>query len=817
MLVRIVVGCVAVVVSLVAYPNAARSYVSPQIAIPIGAGTRPAGVAAARQQPGAGAADGSGLVQMALDRYCLTCHNSTRKTAGLALDALNLTAIGSDAETWEKVVRKLRTRAMPPAGARRPAAADYDRVAAYLEGSLDRAAAAAPNPGRLSAHRLNRAEYNNAIRDLLAVEVDSSWIPGDDSGYGFDNIADVLSLSPALLERYLSTAQKISRLAIGAVPMRPVVETYAIHNDFRQDARMGEDFPFGTRGGMAVRHYFPADGEYVLKIRLQREAGKEIGLIRGIAERQYIEARLDGERIAHFTVGGTDSDMKAADAKTADEVLEVRFAAKTGTRRIAVAFEAAGLIPENLTPRLPVRNYAYTYSSSTEMGVDRLLIEGPYDVTGRGETPSRQRILVCHPATDDDGTACAATILSGLARRAYRRPVTPEDLEPLLAFYRAGSRQHEFEDGIELALTRILISPHFLFRVEGGGVSPPEGAAFPVSDLELASRLSFFLWSSLPDDELIDVAAQGGLRAPGVLDAQVRRMLADSRSEALIDNFVGQWLYLRNIPLLVPDAKRFPDFDQNLREAFVRETELFVGSQLREDRGVMELLTAPYSFLNERLARHYGIPGIYGSHFRRVTYEGDSPRVGVLGHGSLLTATSYADRTSPVLRGKWVLENILGAPPPAPPPDVPALGEDGPSVTPRTMRERMEQHRTNPVCASCHTQMDPIGFALENFDAVGRWRTAEGGTPIDASGVLADGRRFDGPVELRRFLVDQETQFVTTVIEKLLTYALGRGIEYYDAPAVRAVAREAAVHEYRWSSIISGIVQSVPFQMRRSQ
>ncbi len=751
-----------------------------------------------------------------LDQYCVTCHNDTAKTAGLTLAALDMSRAGEHAELWEKVVQKLRSGAMPPAGARRPAAAEYDLLASTIEGALDRAAAAAPPPPapRPSVARLNRAEYANAIRDLLAVDIDArALLPADDAGYGFDNIADVLSMTPALLERYLAAADKVSRLAIGNATTRPRVDTYAIHNDYRQDARMGEEFPFGTRGGMTVRHVFPADAEYVLRIRLQRQSNKTIGPIRGITERQNIEVLLDGVRLSEFAIGGPGSDKKAADNsedEKADDALEVRFAAKTGPHDVTVTFVESGLLGETLTPQLPVRNWAYTYTVETQMGIEQVLIDGPYNVTRIGEMPSRRRIFSCYPEAAAEAEPCAATIVRALARRAYRRPVTDADVAPLLELYREGSARGGFEEGVRLALTRVLISPNFLLRVERAG--DPSHA--DVTDLELASRLSFFLWSSIPDEELIDAAARHRLRQPAVFERQVKRMLADQRAAALISNFVGQWLYLRNMQLVVPDAKLFPDFDKNLRDALQRETELFVESQIKEDRGVGELLTANYTFLNERLARHYGIDGVYGSHFRRVTYS-DDRRAGLLGQGSLLTATSYADRTSPVLRGKWVLENILGSPPPPPPPNVPSLDAGTKSPVAQTLRERMEQHRHNPVCASCHTRMDPIGFALENFDAIGRWRTTDGGKPIDPSGTLADGSKVGGSADLRRVLAGHRREFTVTVIEKMLTYALGRGVELTDMPAVRAIERDAAAHEYRWSSIILGVARSVPFQMRR--
>ncbi len=762
----------------------------------------------------------SARVRSLINTYCIGCHDSRRKVAGLSLDALDPGAVGTNRDVWERVVKKLRVRAMPPVEARRPAPSDYDMVISHLEGALDGLATATPDPGRGAVARLNRAEYANAVRDVLALDLDvKSLLPADDSGYGFDNIADVLSTSPALLERYLLAAEKVSRLAVGTTAVRPSVEAYSIHNDFRQDARMGEAFAFGTRGGIAVRHPFPADGEYVLRLRLQRQANKDVGPIRGIAQRHELEIRLEGVRIGVFTIGGPDSTKKAADNtedEKADDALVLRFTARRGLRELTAAFVDAPTLSESLTPTLPVRNYAYTYTTQTQMGVDRIFIDGPHAVSGYTETPSRQRLFTCRPKAAADAEPCARDILRRIARRAYRRPVTAADLAPLLEFYRTGSAKGGFDAGIELGLIRILVSPSFLFRTEQPPTGVAAGSSYTISDVALASRLSFFLWSSVPDDELLALAEKKRLRAPGVLQAQVRRMLADPRADALLNNFVGQWLYLRNIKLVVPDSRRFPDFDQNLRDALERETTLFVQSQLQEDHSIPELLTANYTFLNERLARHYGIGGIYGSHFRRVTYP-DGKRAGLLGHGSLLTATSYADRTSPVTRGKWVLENILGTPPPPPPADVPSLKDEGGAERPRSMRERMEQHRRNPVCASCHKLMDPIGFGLENFDATGQWRTAESGTPIDPSGMLFDGSKFTGPQALRTLLARDPRQFTVIATEKLLTYALGRGLEASDGPAVRAIVRSAGAHDYHWSSIVASIVESVPFQMRRSK
>ena len=735
-----------------------------------------------------------------LDRYCVTCHNERLRTAGLALDTVDPERVGDNAEVWEKVVRKLRTGMMPPSPRRRPDAATYASTVLCFETALDRAAAANPNPGRPSVHRLNRAEYTNAIRDLLTLEVDGrALLPPDASSYGFDNIGDVLSVSPGLLERYLLAAAKISRRAVGDPTLRPATATYKTSPLLAQDDRVSENLPFGSRGGLAVRHHFPLDAEYIIKIALRRRA-------RGSHQ---LEVRLDRERVRLFDLGD-------------GEPLELRLPVQAGTRVVGVSFvEVLGqsLPVDGRPPPPPISSFAFTLYPNAP-AVASVEVVGPYDGQVPEDTPSRRAIFVCDPATADDEAPCAGEIVASLARRAYRRPVTDADTRPLLASYEHGRREGgNFEDGIRWAVEALLVSPKFLFRIERDPVNVPPGTPYRISDLELASRLSFFLWSSIPDDELIDLAAGGGLSEPAVLDAQVRRMLDDPRSHALLENFTGQWLYLRNLRIVAPDATRFPEFDDNLREAFRRETELFVESQLREDRSVRDLLDADYTFLNERLARHYGIPNVYGSHFRRVTY-GDDRRAGLLGHGSILTVTSYPHRTSPTVRGKWLLENLLGAPPPPPPPDVPDLPENEGGEKPATMRERMAQHRANPVCASCHAKIDPLGFALENFDAVGRWRARDGGadTPIDASGALPDGAEFDGPAGFRDALLREPwgTEFVSTVTEKLLTYALGRGLEYYDAPVARQIIREAAPGNYRWSSLILGIVESAPFQMRRS-
>ena len=762
-----------------------------------------------------------------LRRYCVGCHNDRTLTAGVTLQGLDLTRIGEDShetEVWERVIRKLSTRSMPPADRPRPNEATYDELTAWIADRIDATAAERPNPGRRHAvHRLNRAEYANAIRDLLALEIDErTLLPPDDSGFGFDNIADVLSVSPMLTERYLGASRKIARLAVGDPSLQPTTEVFAVDKNLRQNERVGDDLPFGSRGGVAVQHYFPVDGEYVAKIFLLRTYD---GRVRGLLEPHTLEVRLDGALVESLTVGGPVFDDNGDPARrdlrnVPDDGQEVRFAAKAGPATLAVSFVDQQAYLEGMRrPDYRVTSYEYAGDQTIPPGIGSVELRGPYHVTGRGDTPSRERIFTCRPAAGEDERTCATEIVTRLARRAFRRPVTAGDTEMLLGFFETGRARGDFDAGIEMALRRILVSPDFLFRRETDPADAGPGETYAASDLELASRLSFFLWSSIPDDQLLNVAERGRLRDLDVLGAQVRRMLADPRTHAMVDNFGGQWLYLRNMPLVTPDPQAFPEFDTNLREAMAREMTLFLDSQIREDRSVLDLLTADYTFVNERLADHYGMPSIYGNHFRRVELSGpQAVRRGLLGKGSLLTVTSYAHRTSPVLRGKWLLENILGTPPPPPPPDVPALEEnDEAGVAPRSVRDRLEQHRANPVCASCHRIMDPLGFALENFDGVGRWRAAgEDGTPIDASGTLTDGTAVDGPATLRQALHGRGENFVTTVAEKLLTYAIGRGVESFDGPAVRSIVDAAAGEGYRWSALVEGIVRSTPFQMRRS-
>jgi mono/diheme cytochrome c family protein len=772
------------------------------------------------------AADGS--PKALFDRYCITCHNQRLKTAGLSLDTVDPANLAQHTEIWEKVVRKLRAGTMPPIGRPRPEKPAVAALIASLETGLDRAAAERPNPGRAPLHRLNRTEYANAIRDLLGLDVDvRALLPADDTDeHGFDNVAEVLTVSPALMERYLFAARKIGRLALG-YPAGPGVELYTLPRMLAQDDRLSDDLPFGSRGGTAVRHYFPADAEYKIKVKLKSNL---YDYILGLGRPQQLDVRLDGALVKRFTIGGRNdlnppppsfsgamrgNSEYETHAHDADAGLEVTLPVKAGARTVGVFFtrqswEGEGVLQPVQTGYPLAVNEQYDGLAA----IDSVAIDGPFKITGPGDTPSRRKILICTPRGGDDA-ACAKQIMSTLARRAYRRPVTDDDVQTLLEFYRTGKKDGTFESGIQFALERMLIDPDFLFRAERDPSGVKAGAPYRLSDLELASRLSFFLWSSVPDDQLLDEAARGRLKDPAVLSAQVRRMMADPRASALVGNFAGQWLMLRNIRDAAPDPDLFPNFDENLREAFRRETELFIESQVHDDRGVPELLTANYTFLNERLARHYGVPGVNGTRFRRVTLE--NQRGGLLGHGSLLTVTSYPNRTSPVLRGKWLLENILGTPPPPPPPDVPALKDKGADGRPQSVRERLEDHRRNPTCAACHAQMDPLGFALDHFDAVGTWRDADAGTPVDASGTLPDGSSFKGLDGLRTLLDSRREQFVATVTEKLLAYGLGRGLEAYDMPAVRKIVRDAQADGYRWSSIVLGIANSVPFRMRTAE
>jgi mono/diheme cytochrome c family protein len=757
-----------------------------------------------------------------LDKYCVTCHNEHSKTGGLALDSIDLARVPDQAEIWEKVVRKLHAGAMPPLGLPRPERAASEGFAAWLEVKLD--AAATSDPGPAGLRRLNRSEYAAAVRDVLALDVDAAaLLPADDANHGFDNMSDALRVSPALLEGYMSAACKISRLAVGDPNVTPAFSTYRVRADLGQDHHI-EGLPLGTRGGLAVNVNFPLTGEYVFKPKLAVDTSAKV---RGLDFEHQVVITVDGKTVHHAAVGGSKDEEAAAISPPDSEAdilsrLETRVPVSAGPHKVGVALvKKTSALADGLLQPFERTNF----DTQEQRGVpflESLSIGGPFHASGPGDTPSRRKIFVCRPQNPNEGTACAKKILTELTKRAYRRPVTAADIETPLSFYQAALNSSAsgsgFDAGIESALSFILTSPEFLFRVEAstsGG--KPAASSRRVGDLELASRLSFFLWSSIPDDQLLHVAVQGKLSDPSVLEKQVRRMLADERSQALATNFAAQWLYLRNLRGMTRDFATFPNFDDNLRQGFERETELFFESIVHEDRSVLDLLRANYTFVNERLAKHYGIPDVFGSEFRRVTLAGDERR-GLLGQGSVLAVTSYATRTSPVLRGKWLLENILGTPVPPPPPGVPALEENHTGLRPRSVRERMEEHRKNPACSGCHNIMDPLGFSLENFDAVGAWRSrSESGAPIDASGKLVDGTTVDGPVSLRNALLARSGSFTQTLTEKLMTYAIGRGVEYYDMPAVRSIVRAAASTDYPFSSLILGIVRSAPFQIRRAE
>ncbi|MCM3881208.1 MAG: DUF1592 domain-containing protein [Vicinamibacterales bacterium] len=777
--------------------------------------------------------------RVVLEKYCVGCHNERTRLGNLVLSTLDVTNPGAEPERWELVVRKLRARAMPPPGRPRPDEAAYGVLISHLEASLDRAAAANPDPGRTDTfRRLNRTEYRNAIRDLLNVDIDvETLLPSDDSSHGFDNIS-VGGLSPMLLERYLSAAQKISRLAVGTPVRSAGAETVILPADLTQEDHF-DGQPFGTRAGAIVRYTFPADGDYQFELRLTRDRNE---LIEGLTEPHQIEVSIDGVRQQMFTLtppprnGPVDPVApQYAPEQAADSHLNFRTRVTGGPHLVQVAFlkRPSALVETERQPYLASFNSDRT--PRTQPALYSVSVAGPFNQTGIGDTPSRHRIFTCRPVASTRGsasgneTSCARSILTALARRAYRRPATNEEVQTLVDFYKQGRADGSFEQGVEMSLRAMLTSPAFLFRIErepetvrlkadtSAGSRAASGAAYPISDLELASRLSFFLWSSIPDDALLDAAVKGRLDESAVLEQQVRRMLADPRSSALVNNFAAQWLYLRNLDSQKPDNRLFPDFDDNLRQAFRRETEMLFESVISEDRSVLDLLRADYTFLNERLAKHYGIPNVYGSHFRRVELGRDHVRGGLLGQGSIMTVTSYANRTSPVKRGKWILENLLGTPVPSPPLNVPPLPENSPGAKALSVRERMVEHRKNPACASCHQLMDPVGLATENFDAIGRWRTqSEAGTPVDASGGLPDGSKFDGAIGLREAVLSRPELFVTTMTEKLMIYALGRGLEYYDVPSVRAITSGARAKDYRFSSVVLGIVNSTPFRMRRA-
>jgi hypothetical protein len=725
--------------------------------------------------------------QALMNQYCAGCHNQDDNAGGMALDKLDFEKVGKDAAVWERVVRKVRTGMMPPSGQPRPARAALDSFAAELETRLDKAAAANPNLGTLALHRLNRTEYANVIRDLLAIDVDvSTMLPSDDSNEGFDNIADALGVSPTLIQGYVSAAMKISRRAVGDRTLTPTQTTYVAPSGLVQDTRF-EGLPLGTRGGMLIRYTFPLDAEYQFTVG----GGGAPGGARGGGGGTDIT--IDGQPI---TVRGNQ-----------------RLSVKAGPHTIGIAViegRRAGGIDDAYS------DYRVNSQFAVGGGVSTLVITGPFNATGAGDTPSRSRIFVCHPANASDEDPCARKILTTLARRAFRRPLADDsEVEALMTFYQKGRKDSDFEVGIQQALARILVAPRFIFRMEDEPANVKSGAAYRVNDFALASRLSFFLWSSMPDDELLQLANDGKLKDPAVLELQVRRMLKDPKSDALVKNYAGQWLYLRDLAGLQPDTK---EFDANLRQAMIKETEMLFDSVVREDRSLLTLLDADYTFVNERLARHYGIPNIRGDYFRRISLDANSPRRGLLGQGSILTVTSIANRTSPVLRGKWVLQNILGTPPPVPPPNVEINLDPDPKATKASsLRERLEAHRVQPVCASCHKIMDPIGFSLENFDLIGKWRDVDGGVPINSSGVLVDGTPLTRPSDLKKALLGRSDMFVTTATEKMLTYALGRAVDYNDMPTVRSIVRDASKNGDRFSSLVLGIAKSAPFQTRMKQ
>ena len=754
--------------------------------------------------------------QELLDRYCVTCHSERLETAGLNLEQIDLAHVseGEGAELWEKVVRKLSTGAMPPPGRPQPPTEDRTDLLTWLETSLDDAATAQPNPGRTETlRRLNRTEYQNAVRDLLALDIDAkSLLPPDESGHGFDNVT-VGDLSPALLDRYISAAQRISRLAIGSTQTSLQSEAIRVAGDVTQEAHV-PGLPIGTRGGTVVPFVFAQDGEYEIQIRLARNRSGFVGGLRQPGS-HTLDLLLDKSRVATFTV---EQPPEGDDHLRVDEHLKTRIPVTAGPHDLGVTFlKRSTSLAE--TERQPlVSRFNEQRHPRLTPAIYEVSITGPYAAAGADDTPSRRRIFTCRPtaATEEAEGRCAQEILSALVRRAYRRAVTEEDLEGPLAFYRDGRSEGDFDHGIGKAVSAVLMNPAFLFRVERDPDDVAPGAAYRVNDIELASRLSFFLWSSIPDDDLLDAAIRGELGRPDELERQTRRMLADSRSSNLATNFAGQWLRLRNLEAVSPNVRLYPDFDDNLRQAFRTETELFIDSVIREDRSALDLLSADHTFLNERLAKHYSIPNVYGSRFRRVVLGKDSKRGGLLRHGSVLSVTSYATRTSPVIRGVWVLDNIFGAPPPPPLPNVPALEENSVAAN-LPMRERLKAHRNNPVCSSCHRTIDPVGFTLENFDAIGRWRDHSGDSgPVDVSGALPGIGELSGVAGLEAGLLSRPELFAGTLTEKLLTFALGRGVEHYDAPAVRQILRDAEADNYRISSLIIGIIKSVPFQMRTS-
>jgi PAS domain-containing protein len=757
-----------------------------------------------------------------VNKYCVVCHNQRAKTAGLMLDKMDLERVPENAEVWEKVIRKLRGGMMPPQGMPRPDQATIDSFASWLENTIDRATTTTgTNPGYVAVHRLNRTEYGDSIRNLLGLRIDpGALLPNDAESDGFDNMASVLKVSPSFLEQFMSAARDVSALAVGDPSTSPSSVVYRAPADLSQLTHV-EGLPLGTRGGFAVLHNFPLDGEYQFNIGLHRSTI----YVEGLEFQHHVIMTLDGVKVFDAPLGGAE-DLKAQDeglAAAAEKIMarfrNIRLKVQAGPHIVGVTFRQRDFAESDEVLQPLAREIANSQLKPSGLPngiptVDRVEVIGPFKATGPGDTPSRRRIFTCHPATEAEDVPCARKILTSIERKAFRRPVTDADLETSLSFYQEGRNGGSFESGIENALTYVLASPKFLYRVEADPTGAVPGSIHPISDVELASRLSFFLWSAPPDDQLLALAVQGKLKDPATLRGQVIRMLADPRSDALSNNFASQWLNIRSLDGIEPDLDEFPNFDENLRQAMEREMELFFSSIVREDRSALDLLNGNYTFVNERLASLYGIPNVRGDQFRRVTLA-DPQRWGLLGKGGVLMATSYANRTSPVLRGKWILENILGTPPHAPPPNVPALKENVAGMKAQSVRQLLEEHRANPVCASCHRIMDPLGFALENFNAIGAWRTNDHGNVIDASGQLADGTKVNGPVALREALLKRPQQFMGTLTEKLLSYALGRSVAYYDMPTVRGIVREAGKDNYRFSSLVMGVVDSAPFRLRR--
>jgi cytochrome c553 len=778
-----------------------------------------------RQAPAAAATPAAASPQRALlDQYCVGCHNERLKTADVMFDKLDLQHVAANADIWEKAVQQLRARSMPPVGRPRPDKAAYDGFRIWLENELDKAAAANPNPGTtVSYHRLNRAEYQNAIRDLLAVDVDATaFLPEDPASFGFDNMGGAIKMSPDLLDTYLKAAMKISKDAIG-VTASPQLTTYKLEDDQSQDDR-NDELPFGTRGGTEAKHYFPVDGEYMITVRLVRLGTAAIA---GLNDEHQIDFRVDGERVDLTTIGrkgmstanggtGAGSGATDPDVAGAKADLQYRLPLKAGSHTISATFFKKPSLQVDGT-RVILDRPAYEAGRTHGLPyISSITILGPQKVSGSGNSPSRARIFTCKPATKAEEPACARQIITTLTRRAYRGHVKDVDITTVMGFYTSARAQGTFEEGIQSALERILISPQFLYRIEAVPAVVPASGNYRISNLELASRLSFFLWSSIPDDQLLSAAETGRLRDPLVLEQQVKRMLADPKAQALTENFADQWLQLRDIENVNHDPIMYPEADKTLRQSLRQETEMLFDSIRTENRSLVDLLTANYTFVNEPVAKLYGIPNIYGPRMRRVQLPADGPRQGILGHGSVLMLTSHSNITSPVLRGKWVLDNILGTPPPPPPPVVPDLKPVGADGKILTIREQMVQHRSNAMCAGCHARMDPIGLSMENFDPTGRFRTLnDNGDPVDATGELMDGTKLDGAASLRKVLIANSDQFVLTGTNRLLTYALGRGLDYYDMPTVRKIVRETAPSKYTFSSLVLGVVKSTPFQMRR--